>query len=72
LPLDARAFGRERIEYRTARDFSGDVIAVCVAMSGVTTCLDLAPMPATVAVAETEPEPASESESESESGKVLP
>jgi hypothetical protein len=35
LPLDARTAGRERIEYRTARDFSGDVIAVCVAIGGI-------------------------------------
>lgn len=54
LPLDARAFGRERIEYRTSRDFSGDVVAVCVAIAGVTTCRDVAPPPAAVAEAETE------------------
>lgn len=35
LPLDARASGRERIEYRTSRDFSGDVIAVCVAIGAI-------------------------------------
>lgn len=55
LPLDARAFGRERIEYRTSRDFSGDVIAVCVAIGGVTTCKDIAPLPAAVAEAEVSP-----------------
>jgi len=60
LPLDARAFGRERIEYRTSRDFSGDVIAVCVAIGSVggangptaplhTTCKDVAPPPAAAA-----------------------
>jgi hypothetical protein len=35
LPLDARGSGRERIEYRTRRDFSGDVVAVCVAIGEV-------------------------------------
>lgn len=35
LPLDARGVGRERIEYRTAREFGGDVIAVCVAIGSL-------------------------------------
>lgn len=51
LPLDARSYGRERIEYRTARDFGGDVIAVCVGIRSIapsepasqlaTTCADV-------------------------------
>lgn len=67
LPLDARAFGRERIEYRTSRDFSGDVVAVCVAIGSIggasapaaplhTTCKDVAPPP-TVAAAAAEESP---------------
>ncbi len=59
LALDARGFGRERIEYRTSRDFGGDVVAVCVAIGAIggeaapaaplhTTCKDLA-TPAAVA-----------------------
>ncbi len=63
LPLDARAFGRERIEYRTSRDFSGDVIAVCVAIGAIggdasasaaplqTACKDVALPPAVAAAA---------------------
>ncbi len=53
LPLDARAAGRERIEYRTATDFSsGDVVSVCVAIGALAedgasplavTCHQLAP-----------------------------
>jgi hypothetical protein len=54
LPLDARAFGRERIEYRTSRDFSGDVIAVCVALGAITSCRDVAPLPAVAAAASAE------------------
>ena len=67
LPLDARASGRERIEYRTAREFGGDVIAVCVAIGSIagdetpaplhTTCRDIAPSPAAVAAADAEETP---------------
>jgi hypothetical protein len=63
LPLDARAFGRERIEYRTSRDFSGDVVHVCVALGAIagdreplaplhTTCKAIAPA---TAIAEVTP-----------------
>lgn len=62
LPLDARAAGRERIEYRLASDFSsGDVVSVCVAIGALAaegtsqlavTCHQLAP---TGAVAEVSP-----------------
>jgi hypothetical protein len=64
LPLDARGAGRERIEYRTSRDYSGDVVAVCVAIGSIggdgsppapldTTCKDLTPPPAVAAAADT-------------------
>jgi hypothetical protein len=62
LPLDARTAGRERIEYRTARDWSGEVVSVCVsvgdlagagAASPAMTCHDVAP--GTAAVAEVTP-----------------
>lgn len=63
LPLDARSAGRERIEYRTARDFaSGDVVSVCVAIGALAeegaaqlavTCHQLAPT--TTSVAEVAP-----------------
>jgi hypothetical protein len=57
LPLDARTAGRERIEYRTARDFSGDVVSVCVRIGALAepgtahlemTCHQLAPQVAEV------------------------
>lgn len=62
LPLDARGSGRERIEYRTTRDFSGDVVAVCVAIGSIggdgaprapldTTCKDVTPPSALAAAA---------------------
>ncbi len=62
LPLDARSVGRERIEYRTGRDFAGDVVSVCVAIGSVggggatpggaglaLTCHDVAPVATVVA-----------------------
>jgi hypothetical protein len=62
LPLDARAAGRERIEYRKASDLSsGDMVSVCVAIGALAeegtstlavTCHQLAP---TSAVAEVSP-----------------
>jgi hypothetical protein len=65
LPLDARASGRERIEYRTARDFGGDVIAVCVGIGSIApsepasqlamTCVDVPSRLMTVATAEVTP-----------------
>ncbi|KAB2881763.1 MAG: hypothetical protein F9K40_23845 [Kofleriaceae bacterium] len=65
LALDARASGRERIEYRTSRELSGDVVAVCVAIGAIggdavpaaplhTTCKDVVP-PSAVAAAEVSP-----------------
>ncbi|HVK75473.1 MAG TPA: hypothetical protein VM734_19220 [Kofleriaceae bacterium] len=35
-PLDARRAGRERIEYRVARDFSGGAVQVCLDLGGIT------------------------------------
>jgi hypothetical protein len=61
LPIDARSYGRERIEYRTAREFGGDVIAVCVGIGSIapsepalqvaTTCADVPSRLMTVAEA---------------------
>lgn len=34
--LEARGFGRERLEYRTARDFGTDVMEVCVEVGAIT------------------------------------
>jgi hypothetical protein len=58
LPLDARTAGRERIEYRIAKDFTGDVVSICVAIGELAepgtsrlamTCHNVAPPTTTVA-----------------------
>lgn len=36
LRLEARTAGRERLEYRKARDFGTDVVQICLALDGLT------------------------------------